>query len=271
MTRVNRNESRIVAQEDVYLNADFVRFYDWSYAGTDADVSFYVDLARVHSSPVLEVACGTGRIAIALARHGFCTVGIDFSKHMLEIAEGKRRHEPVRVRELSSFQLADMRDFNLGKRFPSVLVPNAAVFHLDGRVSLLECFSSLREHTEADGILVIDVVSPRRMANQTVGEEVLVSEGVNPLTGLHTREFNRKLLIDSRSQIVRVEHVYTEKRGEEDTRYTFQQDYRWIEHDEGIDLLRRAGFTEIETMGNYKGAAYSADSPRLILKARGKS
>jgi hypothetical protein len=133
---------------------------------------------------------------------------------------------------------------------------------------LLACFSRLFAHTTEGGIVVVDVVSPRFMASQDVGVEVLVREGVNPLTGLSTWEFNRKLAIDKRRRIVRVEHTYVEQQGNAEERYRFRQDYHWLEHDEGMDLLRRVGFVDVEALGDYDGCAYSQESPRLILKGR---
>ena len=56
-----------------YEDADslFVRAYDAFYVGgapIAGDVAFYDRLARETGGPVLELACGTGRIALALAR-----------------------------------------------------------------------------------------------------------------------------------------------------------------------------------------------------------
>ena len=51
--------------------------YDASASGVPGDVDFYVDLAREADAaglPVLELACGTGRVAIPIARRGTCIV-----------------------------------------------------------------------------------------------------------------------------------------------------------------------------------------------------
>ncbi len=318
------------ATVDVYIEKDFTRFYDWSYGDREEDIPFYVSLARECGSPVLEVACGTGRVLIPLAREGFEVVGLDFSEHMLAIAREKLEKESPEVRSRVSLVQADMREFDLGKargqtatirpvvsvpefpgrEFAGVFVPNASVFHVrdgsscavgaagndeagceggrqrrratedppynngkgigngKGGRALSQCSACLYRHTRPGATAVVDVVAPQRMANQEVGKQISVREGINPATGLFTQELNRKLHIDRDAQIVRVEHVYVEIDGDEEKRFTFEQDYRWVEEQEGVELLREAGFDEVETLGDHEGRAFSDESERLILVAR---
>lgn len=51
---------------NAYLYQDYARFYDWTYEGHVADLQFYINLATKFNSPVLELACGTGRLTIPL-------------------------------------------------------------------------------------------------------------------------------------------------------------------------------------------------------------
>jgi len=250
---------------DVYENAGFCRFYDWVYDGFEGDIPFYLGLAERYGPPVLEVACGTGRVTLPLARAGFEVVGIDLSEPMLAIARSKCECEPEEVRNAVSLIQTDMRHFRLGRTFCCVFVPNASLFHLHDAVALRQCFACLFEHTRPGGVLAVDLVAPKRMANQEVGDLHLVGEGMNPFTGLMTKEYNRKLAIDRDRQIVRVEHVYVEDAGTRDRRYAFTQDYRWIEEKEGANWFSEAGYVGMKTFGDYEGSPYSLDSHRLIL------
>src|SRR6266576_6289586 len=62
------------------------RLYDpWSRSVTE-DVSFYVEEAeRVAPGPIVELAVGTGRIAVPIAAAGVSVIGVDSSSGMLEI------------------------------------------------------------------------------------------------------------------------------------------------------------------------------------------
>ena len=106
------------------------------------------------------------------------------------------------------------------------------------------------------------------MANQEVGQLRLYFEGINPVTGLKTKYFNQKLKIDRNSQIVRVQHIYTEQEGTEEKRYESIWEYRWIEENEGINLFSSIGFVDITTYGDYDLPAFSEDSERLIIMGR---
>lgn len=59
--------------------------------GVEGDVDFYRSVAADQGGPILELGCGTGRVAFPLAEDGFEVVGIDRSTPMLAVAESKRR------------------------------------------------------------------------------------------------------------------------------------------------------------------------------------
>ena len=73
-----------------------VETYDL-FAGRDArmagDVDFYLELARAQGGPVLELAAGTGRVLLPLARVGFQVTGLDVSRPMLDIAARRLAQE----------------------------------------------------------------------------------------------------------------------------------------------------------------------------------
>jgi SAM-dependent methyltransferase len=257
-----------MTQSCSYEDENFARFYDWEWDAFDADLGWYLELARHNGSPVLEIACGTGRVDLPLARAGFEVVGLDLSEPMLALARRKTESEPENVKDAVSFIQADMRHFQLGRTFPCVFVPNGSFFHLRNSDALRECVACLFSHTQSGGVLTIDLVAPHRMANQEVGNLRLVGKGVNPLTGLMTEEYNRKLEIDTDRQVVRVEHVYIEQDQSEKKRYEFIQDYRWIQEEEGRCLLSEGGFIEIKTFGDYNASPFSESSPRLIFQAQ---
>src|ERR687896_2095838 len=69
--------------------------YDWRYS-SDTGVAFYSALAWEAGGPVLEIACGTGRVAIPIARQGFAVTGLDVVPGMLERARSKAAGLPIR-------------------------------------------------------------------------------------------------------------------------------------------------------------------------------
>lgn len=123
------------------------------------ELEFYLDLAAqatAQSQPVLEVACGTGRIAIRLARAGAQVTGFDRSAAMLEVAR-QHSHGLPGVRWLE----ADMRSFDLraaGGDAPTyglILVPGHSFQHLLTIPDQLACLDCIRHHLDPGGLFVL--------------------------------------------------------------------------------------------------------------------
>ena len=64
----------------------FARLYDWEHDRYLLDVDVHLGFARRFGGPVLELACGTGRLLGPLAQAGFAVTGVDSSPAMLERA-----------------------------------------------------------------------------------------------------------------------------------------------------------------------------------------
>jgi SAM-dependent methyltransferase len=97
---------------------------DWASDMT-ADVAYYVDLARDAAEPIVELAVGTGRVAIPIAREtGKRVIGIDSSPAMLAQARERSEGLPLELRE------GDMRDFELAEPVELVICPFRALLHL---------------------------------------------------------------------------------------------------------------------------------------------
>jgi ubiquinone/menaquinone biosynthesis C-methylase UbiE len=99
---------------------------DWAADMTD-DVDFYVDLAREAKGPVIELAVGTGRIAIPIVEGaGKRVIGIDLSPEMLELA---RAHAAEAGVELELHE-GDMRDLDYEAATDLIICPYRALLHL---------------------------------------------------------------------------------------------------------------------------------------------
>ena len=103
------------------------RLYDpWSASVTE-DVEFYVEEARASGGPVVELACGTGRIAVPIAKAGVAVIGVDASAGMLEVA---REYAERRGRRALDLRLGDLREPPVPERVPLVLIPFRSLLHM---------------------------------------------------------------------------------------------------------------------------------------------
>lgn len=143
-----------------YLDA---LLYDYEYRRRRADVDFYRRFALASTpppGPVLDLACGSARLAIPLARAGYQVLGLDRSAPMLHRATERIARQGRAVRARISLACADMRRFALGRRFPLIIAAFNSFEHLYTRADLEACLACVRAHLEPGGLLVFDVQVP---------------------------------------------------------------------------------------------------------------
>ena len=94
-----------------YQSAELAALYDAVYADC-GDVAFWQSVAAdADAGPLLELACGTGRVLLPLARAGRDVTGLDLAPHMLARCREKLRTEPADVRDRVTLLEADMTSF----------------------------------------------------------------------------------------------------------------------------------------------------------------
>jgi SAM-dependent methyltransferase len=123
----------------------FSRRYDEWAADMTADIPFYVGLACGTDGPLVELAVGSGRVAIPVAEAtGRPVIGLDTSPAMLEQARGRAAGAGVEL----ELRLADMRELRLDEPAGLVYCPFRALLHLptwaDRRVVFERVAASLR-------------------------------------------------------------------------------------------------------------------------------
>jgi SAM-dependent methyltransferase len=137
--------------------------YDHEYRRRRQDVSFYRRLAReLLGGPgrILELACGSGRVTTALLRDGHQVVGVDLSAPMLERAAARIARLGRSARARATLIEGDVRELDLGARFPLVIMAFNSFEHLYTRVEVAACLERVRAHLEEGGRFAFDVQNP---------------------------------------------------------------------------------------------------------------
>ena len=148
----------------IYLDG---RHYDLAYSNFTEDIDFWVGQARRYGGPILELACGTGRISIPRAREGFEVTGIDLAESMLEQAGRNSLEEGLDV----EWAKADMRYFSLGKTFPLIICPSQSISRMLTIEDLEECLSWVKEHLAPGGLFTMELYNPSmEILNRGEGE-----------------------------------------------------------------------------------------------------
>ena len=135
-------------------------FYDpWSRSVTE-DVGFYVNEALAAGGPVVELAVGTGRIAVPIAQAGIDVIGVDSSPGMLAIARDAA--VAAGVADRIDLRVGDLRDPPVSERVPLVICPFRTLLHMETEAEKLRALRAAHGVLEPDGRFVFDVFSPSR-------------------------------------------------------------------------------------------------------------
>lgn len=92
-------------------------WHDVECGGYAADLPLWEELAERCEGPVLELGCGTGRVAVHLARRGHETIGLDRDRELLGALRERAEGLPLHTLE------ADARAFALPRQVGLVLAP----------------------------------------------------------------------------------------------------------------------------------------------------
>jgi SAM-dependent methyltransferase len=242
-------------------------YYDLLWGNVQADVPFYLAMAKETGGPVCELACGTGRVLLPLARAGFETTGIDLSQAMLDKLQAKLDQEPHEVQARVALKCADMRDYRFTQKFKLVFCAFNSFLAMIRTEDQLACLRSVREYLAEDGRLVINVFAPdhRRLAMK---EETETSVERDPETGrdMYLMTITKRDLATQTMEAFQ----YVDRIGDDGTvrrcptRFTLS----WIHHREMHLLLRLAGYEVAAVYGGYDRRPYDYFSGTQLFVAR---
>ena len=203
------------------------RIYDpWSVSVTE-DVELYVEEALASGGPVVELAVGTGRIAVPTAKAGIGVIGVDQSAGMLAVARDYAEREGVS--ELVDLRVGDLREPPVGERVPLVTIPFRSMLHMrddDDRGRALRAAAGV---LEPGGRLVFDVFAPSEEdIEETDGIWLEREPGIFERADWHARERMLVLSVRGREEAATME-------------------LHWLSPPEWNALIEDAGF-EVEAL-----------------------
>src|SRR5580765_5260254 len=122
--------------------------YDERSSGVAADVLFYVGLARDADGPLVELAVGTGRVAIPVAQAtGRRVVGIDSSSAMLAQARVRAVEAGVEL----DLREGDIRELEIEKPAALIYCPGRSLLHLPTWADRRRCFERVATSLRSGG------------------------------------------------------------------------------------------------------------------------
>jgi SAM-dependent methyltransferase len=220
--------------------------YAESSADTREDVPFYVGLAREADGPIVELAVGTGRVAIPVARAtGRRVVGIDSSPAMLAQARVRASEEGVQL----DLREGDMRELELDEPAALIYCPARSLLHLPTWEGRRRCFEQVAASLRPDGRFAWNAFAfDHRVASALDGRHADPNPGI-PLP--HTLRYS---VSDNRVDI-------TLDDGGTGSLW-------WATKNEWLGLLDVAGLQLEALYGGFAGEPLEDDSPEYVFVAR---
>ena len=233
----------------------------------EADVPFYLDLARACGPRVLEVACGTGRLVLPLARAGFDVVGLDASPPMLALAGQKVAAAGPEVSARVRLVQGDMRSFHLGEgAFDLAVVAVHSFGYLLERGAQEAALEAIARHLRPGGVLALDLRPPSPAwllqapgsLRQDLHERTAGGALVTRTEAVVSTDLARQV------RVTRSSYEVVEPDGRV-TKRVVEWPFRWVHRFEAEHLLERARFEIVGVYGGYEREAFSSDSEALLV------
>lgn len=215
-------------------------------ADTTATIAFLERLAL--GGPALELAIGTGRVALPLAARGIRVDGIDFSEAMVARLRAKPGGDQITV------TMGDFAEVAVAGNYRLIYVVFNTLFNLLTQDDQVRCFERVAAHLTDDGSFVVEAASPapllRLRDHQYVDAETLAVNEVWLDVGrfdLVTQRLDESHIVLSREG-VRVHPIVTR--------------YAWPSE---LDLMARiAGLRLKERWGGWSGEPFSSASGNIV-------
>ena len=232
--------------------------YDLICDPFNEDMPVIEQWAKTTGGPLLDLACGTGRMSIHLALNGYQVIGVDLVPQMIARARQKAADRGTSI----DFVVSDARDFHLHKQFPFIfMIMNAFQFLLTraDHEAMLAC---VREHLQPEGYFLFETRNPSPKMlfelRHPQGEMFTLADGGQLVT-------TDQQYYDPMTQIQhctgQLKFTYADGRTEERTnrvglRYVFPQEME--------ALLHYNGFKIHTVYGDWQQNPLTAESPAMI-------
>jgi SAM-dependent methyltransferase len=132
--------------------AERVIWHDVECGSYNADLTLWEELAERYGDPILDLGCGTGRVALHLARRGHRVVGLDHDSYLLAALESRGAGLSLSTIE------ADARAFEVDTQASLALAPTHLLQLLSDSTERLECLRCIAASLRPGGLLAAAII-----------------------------------------------------------------------------------------------------------------
>ena len=245
---------------------DYADYYDWENAQTVGrrDIAFWQQMAKPVKGSILELGCGTGRVAIPVAKKGARVIGIDRSDSML--TRGRARVRRARMGKRVQLIRGDIRHLPFpDKTFPLVMAPYGILQSLLDEKVLTATLKEVQRVLTRKGTFGLELV-----ADLPAWEEYSKRTSLRGERGPNGRPIAliESVKQDRKNHITRFEQEFVEGRGKSATRKKFTLAFRTVSVPQMVQRLEKAGLVVSAVLGDYQGGPWDMRADVWIILAQ---
>ncbi|HEY4188844.1 MAG TPA: class I SAM-dependent methyltransferase [Candidatus Limnocylindrales bacterium] len=247
------------------------RLYDLDLADDPGDLDLFIALAGRTGGPILELAVGTGRLAVPLAAAGYDVTGVDLDPAMLGRARRAGHREGAKVAARLRLVEGDARTIRLpgAGEYRLASIPLNSVFLMGTRSEQAKAVATLAAHLAPGGLAVMDAWLPDADdLSRYDGRLVLEWVREDPETG-QTVTKTGSAVFDPTTGVVRLTTIFESSApGGPAVRWVRVDRLRLTSPDELVGFAEAAGLVVDALAGDYDLSPLEPGAERVILVAR---
>ena len=233
-------------QIDIYSDP---QLYDAAHAWKTNDIEFITNCALEHGGPILEMASGTGRLAVPLIKKGFNYTGVELSEPFVEFTKKKL----TSIKSVHDIVQGDMKNIDLKKKYRFIFIGFNSICHLLTNKDLSKFFNCVYAHLLDGGLFLIDtfVPNPIFLYRPNLKTHVMEFDLPNGEQCI-VNEVNQ---YDPDTQINQIKWFFESSKVDQ-----FLFDMHMIYPDTMDRLLSESGFKIYNKFGDYDKSPFSSES-----------
>lgn len=244
------------------------RFYDYEiedFIKNINDVAFYIEYAKKCGGEVLELACGTGRVLIPLAKEGIKITGLDASKEMLNVAKKKIDALDEGTRRNIIIVQEDMSGFDLHKKFALIFCTFRSFQHVVTIEERGKCLECVNRHLTENGTFILHLFVPFHHLLAQERRSMYLGKFYDRGNDVYVTR-RSEVMYNLSQQTLHEDRFYewTDKQGNFH-RHVWSFDFAYLFRYEVELMLEKYGFEIQEVFGNFDKSPYDYYSGEQIF------
>ncbi|MBK3493530.1 class I SAM-dependent methyltransferase [Viridibacillus sp. YIM B01967] len=232
--------------------------YDEQYSHYQQDLKLILEYAAHMNEPIIDLACGTGRLTIPMAKLGFEMYGVDIHNGMLNHAKKKAETENLYIQFLQQ----DCTKLSLPIKSPFIFMTGNSFQHFLTNESQDDLFTSVKEHLQPKGTFIFDTRNPilHELAVVDETEEKFINKYNQLVIEKHHEEYDHHTQVlhcTTTSEIIKNEKLIDSKKDSISLRYTFPLELE--------RLLNSHDFELVEIFGSWNKTKFDRDSTSMVV------